>query len=161
MSYGSRACRAPGAASDDSAMCALATEEINPEEPWLQLKPHPIRATKGVGGALADSMRKSHKKARESQSLLHNFCTAEGCGAARLPPGPGVRGNGVAADVSRTDVRCTAPGARFHILIDGELHGPYHRIRVSPLYNDEGNPASGVARLPVMSFVSPVEHREE
>ena len=122
---------------------------------------YPIRASKGVGGALADAMRKPHRKPREAQALLHHFCMAEGSlDAARLPSGPGVRGNGVAVDVSCCELKCASPNARFHVLVDGQLYGPFHHIRVSPLpasEPDESEARDGVTRLPVMAFMPPVE----
>ena len=74
---------------------------------------------------------------------------------------PGCRtSDGVAVDVSCCELKCASPNARFHVLVDGQLYGPFHHIRVSPLpasEPDESEARDGVTRLPVMAFMPPVE----
>jgi hypothetical protein len=97
-------------------------------------------------------MRKSHRRPKEVESLLRQFCCAEGCDAAgtRLPAGSGVRGLGVAVDTASAEVAGCSEATRFHVLVDGEVFGPFHRIRITPLRVD-----GKAVRMPVMLFNPP------
>jgi hypothetical protein len=101
--------------------------KASPVEPWLNCGVLPIKP------ALSELFRKSNKKPKDCQMISEYVAQDQ-----------------TKSRVTLATLTAKDPTKSFHILADGNLAGPFTRVKVSPIQNS--GRASNIMKLPIQTF---------